>query len=411
MTAMTGATALEPQGAAPAATGGEPVAVSPEAAEAAEAALRAQAARERAANRNPLVIPVTGIFLLLLVQAMIMASPFLIPVTTAILGYFILNAPRRLLRKVGIPAPVSAAIFTFGLIGALVAGGLALSAPITNFVADIPRLVEEMLGALTGPGGLFGSIGEAASATQAAISGDAPPAPEEPVQVEVVSNGGIATSALAIAPSLLGQTVLSVCLLFFLVASGDLFIQKAVQSVDRFEDKKKTVLTIHTIESRLGNYLGAITVINAGLGVAIGLAMWWWGLPSPWLIGIMGMVLNFIPFVGAILGSGIAGIIGFVTFGDPWAALGVLVTYYVLTAFEGQFITPTLVGQRLRLNIVMVFLSVAFFAWIWSIMGMVVAVPLLIVLKVVCDSVPRLRKIGLFLGEAEGFTPGETRRN
>ena len=71
--------------------------------------------------------------------------------------------------------------------------------------------------------------------------------------------------------------------------------------------------------------------------------------------------------------------------------------------------TPTLVGQRLRLNVVAVFLAVAFFAWIWSVMGMVVAVPMLIVVKVVCDSIPRLRRVGLFLGDAEGFIPGSVR--
>lgn len=406
-TIAPGAVAREPQDQASDVASAAPV-VAEAAPEISEAAARAAAARERSANRNPLVVPVTGIFLLLLVQAMIMASPFLIPVTTAILGYFILNAPRRLLQKLGIPAPVSAALFTLTIVGVLATGGVLLATPISNFITDIPTLLEEALGTLTGPDGPFGSLGAAADATQEVLgTGDA----EEPMQVEVVDNSGIATSVVAVAPGLVGQMVLSVCLLFFLVASGDLFIQKAVQASDRFEDKKNTVMTIRTIETRLGNYLGAIAVINAGLGIAVGLGMWWWGLPSPWLIGLMATVLNFIPFVGAILGSLVAGIIGFVTFGEVWPALGALLTYYALTAFEGQFVTPTLLGRRLQLNIVMVFLAVAFFAWIWSVMGMVVAVPLLIVLKVVCDGVPKLRKIGLFLGEAEGFIPGETRRD
>lgn len=374
-----------------------------------EAATRAAAARERAANRSPLVVPVTGIFLLLLIQAMIMASPFLIPVTTAILGYFILNAPRRLLKRLGIPAPVSAALFTLGLATLLGLGGMMLAVPIADFIANLPYLVDEVLDAMSSPNGALEAIADAADATERALDGGGEA--DETVQVEVVDDGSLATSVAAVAPGLLSQIVFAVCLLFFLVASGDLFIQKAVQVVDRFEDKKKTVMTIHTIESRLGNYLGAITLINSGLGVAIGLGMWWWGLPSPWLIGLMATALNFIPFVGAVLGSLVAGIVAFVTFGDGWTALGVLLTYYALTSFEGQFITPTLVGQRLRLNIVMVFLSVAFFAWIWSVMGMVVAVPLLIVLKVVCDSIPKFRKVGLFLGEAEGFIPGEARRD
>ncbi len=373
------------------------------------AAERAAAARARSATRDPLVVPVTGIFLLLLVQAMIMASPFLIPVTTAILGYFILNAPRRLLGRVGIPAPVSAAVFTLSL-GAVLAAALDGARRAGLGVRDRPARVcsTRRSRRSPAPAAPLASLADAADATERALENEGA---GDPVQVEVVENAGIATSVAAIAPTLIGQIVFAMCLLFFLVASGDLFIQKAVQVVDRFEDKKKTVTTVRTIESRLGNYLGAIALINSGLGVAIGLGMWWWGLPSPYLIGLMATVLNFVPFVGAVIGAGIAGVIGFVTYGDVWPAFGALATYYLLTSFEGQFVTPALVGQRLRLNIVMVFLFVAFFAWIWSIMGMVVAVPMLIVLKVVCDSVPRLRKVGLFLGESEGFVPGETRKD
>ena len=356
--------------------------------------------------RHPLAVPVTGIFILLVVQALTFASGFLLPVSAAVLGYFILNAPRRGLEKLGVPAPVAAALFTAIIAGALVFGAYVLSEPLTDFVLDLPSLLDETVATLTGPGGPLEPFTMAAEATSEVVEAGGG---QDPVQVEVVSDGGIATSLFAVAPGLLSQVVFALCLLYFLVASGDLFIHKAVQAADRFEDKRKTVQTFRTIERGLGNYLGAITLINIGLGVAIGLAMWLWGMPSWYLYGMMATVLNFVPFVGAVLGAGIAGISGYVETMDLWRGAGVMATYYALTAFEGQFVTPTLVGQRLRLNITMVFLSVAFFAWIWSIMGMVVAVPMLIVAKVICDRVPRLNKVGLFLGDAEGFliTEGE----
>ncbi|UWQ21132.1 AI-2E family transporter [Jannaschia sp. W003] len=384
----------------------------------------ASAAAPEKRTRHPLAVPVTGIFIILLVQALTVASGFLLPVTAAVLGSLVLNGPRRGLERIGIPAPVTAAVFTTS-IGVLLAIAIAMLAdPITEFVKDIPTLLDDAMDTLTGPGGLLEPFTEAAEATQeamgnaadpalaaapGAVPGAAPaaPAPEPATPVEVVATGGIATTLFAAAPGLLSQTVFAMCLLFFLVASGDLFIQKAVQVADRFQDKRATLKTIRTIERGLGNYLGAIALINAGLGVAIGIAMWLWGLPSPWLLGIMATVLNFIPFVGAVVGAGVAGVTGFVHYADPWSALGVFATYYALTSFEGQFVTPTLVGQRLRLNVVMVFLSVAFFAWIWSVVGMIVAVPMLIVAKVVCDSIPRFAKIGLFLGDAEGFIPRE----
>ncbi|MFO6466231.1 AI-2E family transporter [Jannaschia sp. KMU-145] len=357
-------------------------------------------------KRHPLAVPITGIFILLLIQALFFAAEFLIPVTSAVLGYFILNAPRRGLGRIGVPAPVAAALFTVTIGVALVFGGMMAADPIQEFVTDIPGLLSQVMGQLTGPGGPLEAFTVAADATGDVL---AEAGAERPMQVEVVSDSGLASTVFAIAPALLSQVVFAMCLLFFLTASGDLFIQKAVQVVDRFEDKRTTVQTIRTIEARLGNYLGAITLINIGLGVVIGAAMWWWDLPSPWLIGLMATVLNFIPFVGAVIGAGIAGTIAFVTFMDPWAGLGVFGTYYALTSLEGQFVTPALVGTRLRLNVTMVFLSVAFFAWTWSVMGMVVAVPMLIVVKVICDAIPKFRKVGLFLGDAEGFVPGEKR--
>jgi predicted PurR-regulated permease PerM len=357
-------------------------------------------------STHPLTVPVTGIFLLMLVHALIIASAFLIPVTSALLAYFLLNAPRRGLAKLGISAPFAATIFTLLMGATLTLSTMAFIEPITDFIENIPILIGDVKSMASSEGGPFEALNRAAEATSEAVA-DATGGGSNPMKVEVVDGPDMATTVVTIAPGVLSQLVFTICLLFFLVASGDLFIEKAVQVMDRFEDKKKTVITIHTIERRLGNYLGSIALINSGLGICIGVGMWFWGMPSPWLIGLMGAVLNFVPFVGAIVGSLIAGMIALVTFMDPWSAIGVILTYYGLTAFEGQFVTPTLLGKRLQLNAVVVFLSVAFFAWIWSVIGMVIAVPMLVVLKVMCDGIHRFRKIGLFLGDAQGFASEE----
>jgi predicted PurR-regulated permease PerM len=359
-----------------------------------------------------LSFPIWGVFWLLVVYALIYAADILVPITAAVMGYFLLNAPRRGLARLGLPDAVSAALFTIVLIAALFLGGLALAEPMVDFVRNIPSLIDEVLASANAPGGLLEPFTQAAEATEEAVEqAQAPTGEAGPVEVEVVNEGpGLSSSVVTIAPGLLSQIVLAVALFYFLVSSGDLFIQKAVQAADRFEDKRATLRTVRTIEARLGNYLGAITLINVGLGVAIGGAMWLYGMPSPFMIGAMATVLNFIPFAGAVIGALVAAVVGFVSFGTLGAAAGAFAIYYALTAFEGQFVTPTLVGQRLRLNVVAVFLAVAFFAWCWSIMGMVVAVPMLIVAKVVCDSIPRLNRVGLFLGDAEGFLPREVRR-
>lgn len=342
-----------------------------------------------------LAIPITGIFVILLLQALVWASDFLIPVTAAILGYFVLNRPRRWLSGFGIPPIISAAIFTAILtcLGALLL--IQLSAPAAQFIEDLPSLVEEIKQKLSAAGGTLEAINDATVAAEEIVADQK----KETVEVEVVSNTGFAAALFSMAPGFLSRILFTLILLFFLVASGDMFLMKTLQSVERFSDKRRAVAVLHSIEDRLGYYLGGIALINFGLGVAIGVAMSLWGMPSAIVLGFMAFGLNFVPFLGGLMGATIAAAIAFVSLDGTWAAVGVFATYIILTSIEGQLVTPMLISRRMRLNTTVVFLTVAFFAWIWSVMGMVVALPILIVIKIVCDETDSLKTLGLFLGD------------
>lgn len=222
------------------------------------------------------------------------------------------------------------------------------------------------------------------------------------VEVAAPSSGTSITSAvLSMGPTIVSQTVFTLIFLFFLLASGDLLYLRIVQSFDTMAEKRSAYNALREIETSLGSYLGAITIINVGLGVVSGLAMWAWGMPSPLLWGIAAAVLNYIPYIGAALGYVGAALVALVVFDDGWTALLVGGTYFALTSLEGQFITPYFVSWRLQLNAVVVFLTVAMWAWLWSVLGMVVAVPMLVVIRVLSAHIPALQKFGNFLaGEA-----------
>ncbi len=349
-----------------------------------------------------LEVPVFGIFCLLLLQAMVWASDFLIPVTAACLGYFVLNKPRRLLAKVGVAPVFSAAIFTAMVTALIVFLLVQLSAPTAQFIEDLPSLMDEIKEKLSAAGGTLEAIKDATVAAEEIIEDQ----DAETVEVEVVSNTGIAATIFSMAPGFLSRILFALILLFFLIASGDMFLTKTVQSFDRFADKRRAVEVVHSIEERLGYYLGGISLINAGLGVAVAIAMYIWGLPSPILFGFMAFGLNFVPFLGGLLGATIAAAIAFVSLDGTWAAAGVFATYVVLTSIEGQFITPLVISRRMRLNTTVVFLFVAFFAWIWSIIGMIVALPILIVVKIACDETKSLRTLARFLGDMDDDAAG-----
>ncbi|WP_299961011.1 AI-2E family transporter [uncultured Roseobacter sp.] len=351
----------------------------------------------RNAPSQRLEIAAIGIFCLLLLQGLVWASDFLIPVTAAFLGYFVLNRPRRWLSTLGVAPVVSAALFTSILAALIVLLLVQLSAPAAQFIEDLPSLMEQIKQKLSTSGGTLEAINDAAVAAEEIIADQ----DAETVAVEVVSNTGVAATIFSMAPGFLSRILFALILLFFLVASGDMFLTKTVQSFDRFRDKRRAVEVLHSIEDRLGYYLGGITIINAGLGVAVAVAMTLWGLPSAVLLGFMAFGLNFVPFLGGLAGATIAAAITFVSLDGTWAALGVFGTYIFLTSIEGQLITPMVISRRMRLNTTVVFLFVAFFAWIWSVMGMVVALPVLIVLKIACDETKSLQTLARFLGDLE----------
>lgn len=342
-------------------------------------------------------VPLMGIFIIALVAGLVSAANFLIPVTAAILSYFVFSRPRRALERLGLPSMLIATLFT-SILFVMVGAGIAWFAePVAVLIDDMPILMQDMQAKLGDSNGALAKVNEAAKAIDDAV-GNA--SEKRAMEVEVVSEGSTSVTILTMAPKVMSQVIFAIFLTFFLIGSGDFFALRTVESLPTLRDKRRAVEIIKTIEDRLGRYLGGIAVINAGLGLSIGAAMYWWELPNAVAIGVMAFVLNFIPFLGAVVGAGIAGLVAFVSFDQAWQAFGVFMTYMALTSIEGQVVTPLMISRRMQLNTPILFLIVAFFAYIWSVVGMVVAVPVLIVVKIVCDEIEGLQPLGHFLGDS-----------
>lgn len=373
---------------------------------------------------------VVGIFLILLSAFVIEARSFLMPVTLALLLFFVFVPVRRILARLGIRAPAAAGIITFGMLAVVGIIGLVAWGPVAQLMENAPQIssrleqrfaeirasmrpIEEAaakLDQISGGGGAEAPDGaqviENGGTTAVVAAEPASSAPgSEDITVEVKADATAAPSTMqrlmTLGPAIGGQVVFMLVLLYFMLASGDLLYLKIVQSFDSMHDKRAAYTALRDIEDALGAYLGAITMINAGLGVAIGLAMWAWGMPSPVLWGVAGFILNYIPYIGALAGTVAGALVALFVFDGLWNPAMVGLTFLVLTSLEGQFVTPYFVSRRLRLNEVVVFVTVALWAWFWSVLGMVVAVPLLVVARVLAEHIPGLEKFGNFLaGEA-----------
>lgn len=187
-------------------------------------------------------------------------------------------------------------------------------------------------------------------------------------------------------------------LLYFLLASDDMFLRKTIAVTPRFSDKKRAVDIAHQVEIAVSRYLVTVAFINVILGVAVGIAMYLMGVPNPVLWGVMVGLLNFIPYIGDIVSFSVLAVVGLLTFDPLWQSLMVPGVFYLLTAIEGYFITPLIVSRRLSLNPVVIILSVLCWGWIWGVPGALLAVPILVAIKTVCDRVESLQVFGEYLG-------------
>ncbi|MGC8201182.1 AI-2E family transporter [Aliiroseovarius sp. PTFE2010] len=337
---------------------------------------------------------VVGIFIILCVHTLHWAAGFLVPITAAFLGFLVTLPLESRLRRIGIPSSVTAASVCTALSGVILFVLFSISAPVAQLLEDLPDLVQSMRYDMASIGGeMVENLQEAQEAAEE-VMGEEPSA----VTVKVDTEGGILARLMATAPTLGGQIILSVVLMFFLISSGQTFLRKLVAIGGDFREKRATVEVVQRVSVKLGSYLSGITFINAGLGVVVGIAMWLLDVPDPVMFGFIAFSFNFVPYLGAVAGASLAAIVGYSDAGSLWSSAGIFAVYMVLTSIEGQLVTPYLLSGRLRLNPTLIFLTVAFFAWIWSVIGMVVAVPILIAAKIILDEHPATRPIGLFLG-------------
>jgi len=170
-----------------------------------------------------------------------------------------------------------------------------------------------------------------------------------------------------------------------------------VQVMPTLTDKKRVVETARDIQRHVSMYLGTITLINIAIGLVVALAMYLLGMPNPLLWGALLTVLNYIPYLGPLVCIAIVGLVSLLTFDTPVQILLPPAVILAVNIVEGQFLTPILAGRRLALSPVAVFLSLVVLGWIWGTIGVLIAVPMLVTTRLVCEHIESLNPIATFL--------------
>ena len=338
---------------------------------------------------------IKGLFILALFYTFYFARSLLLPVVLAVLLSLILYPAVRCLKRVFIPEPVGAAIVVISVAALLGTALYQLFEPASEWFSKMPRVTQQIERKLFNVRKSMQEMSKAAEKVEAltTVDGAAKPQATQVVAREPSLMSRIMTGTQSILVSA-GATLI---LLFFLLASGDLFMRKLVRVLPTLTDKKKAVGLARTIQSAMATYLFTITCINVGLGVITTIALHVLGMPNPLLWGVMVALFQYVPYVGPAVSGTILTVVAFITFDELHDIMMVPLVFFTLVTIEGQVITPFLTGRRLTLNPVMVFLSMLLWGWIWGVVGALMAVPIVMTLKIFCDHIASLHAIGEFV--------------
>ena len=341
-------------------------------------------------------VALTGIFVLLLFYTLYFARPFVLPVVLALLLNFLLSPAVRGLKRLRIPESIGAMIVLLAVVSTIGYGAYRLSGPASEWLDKAPQGMREVEREIRDIQRPVQDVQRAAEEVEEQVGRLA--GRDRSREVAVQDGGGLTGAILDRTTAFVGGVLVVIVLLYFLLASGDMFLRKLVRVLPRFEEKKRAIEIARKTERHVSTYLVTLTLINVGLGIVVAIAMKLTGMPNPVLWGVLAAVLNFVPYLGPIVTVGILSLVSLLTFDDLGRAVIPPAVYFAVNFFEGSFVTPSLLGRRLTLNPVVVFIGLIFWGWMWGIAGALLAVPILATFKIFCDHIDPLAPIGEFLG-------------
>ena len=336
----------------------------------------------------------SGILMLMVLYTLYFSAPIMIPITLAFMLNFLLSPMVLWLERIHIPLGIGAALVLAGALG--VGGGAVylLSEPAAEWASQAPKNLRDLEFKLQELKKPIEEIKRATERVDELTDLDQ----REEKQVVALGNANLMTILLEGTPTLLAGVLVILITLYFLLASGDSFLSKLVSSIPRLREKKRAVEIVRKIQGDVSIYLFTVTLINLGLGVFTSIATYFLGVPNPLLWGAMAAVFNFAPYIGALASTLVLTLVGLSTFEVTSHALIVPAVFVMLTVLEGQLVTPMILGSRLALSPVIVFLGILFWGWFWGVIGALMAVPILVSLKIVCENVETLRPLSRFMG-------------
>ena len=337
------------------------------------------------------------------------AASVLIPIVLAVLISYAVDPMVLGLARARLSRTIGAAIVLLALVGAAGIATYGLTDQVMAIVEQVPEAAERVRTRLRAhrrtPGALETVQRAATEVEKTATEASRPtPAPRGVQKVQIVepafSAGNYVWWGGVGLVGGIGQLALILFLVYFLLISGDLYKRKLVKIAGpTLTDKKITVEILDDINHQIADFIRVQVLTSVLVGAATMVALWWLGL-NQWVVwGLLAGVFNSIPYLGPVIVTGGLGVVALLQFDDVMKTIVVCTAALVITSLEGFLLTPALMGRAARMNPVAIFIGLLFWSWIWGVWGTILAVPMLMMLKAICDHVEDLPPIGELLGE------------
>lgn len=338
---------------------------------------------------DPRTIFLGGLFFLACLAVLFVARDVVLPIVLALVLKLLLQPLVRALERLRLPKAAGAllalllVLVVLGLIAALLTG------PAAKWLGDLPTAWPKLQER-------FSFVHEPFAAMQRILRELGIDMGKEDSLLQV-NPGALLGTVFSGTGEVASRLVETLLILFYLLVFGETFLRRMVEILPRFDDKRQAVeISLH-IERDLSAYLLAITAINAVVGAATASVMWGCRIPDPVLWGVTAFCLNFVPILGPVCAVLVFALVGLMSKGGVWTALLPPALYLCIHLLEGEIITPMILARRFTINPVAVMLALIFWYWMWGVVGAILAVPIMAIVKIVCDRLRPLRAIGHFL--------------
>lgn len=341
------------------------------------------------------VLAVLAVFYTLYVLRVIV-----VPVAFALVLAVVFAPAIRVLSRWHIPPPVGALFVVALVAGVTAAGAYRLWRPALEWIERAPAVLDNIEARIRDLKAPVEDVAAQAAEAGEQVERIASLSPPDQPEVEL-SPPGIVETFVANAQLRTGQAVVALALLYLLLATRLAVVREILRG--RLGTNGQDVEEVaQDLESGISRYFATVIAINAALGVVLGVVVYVIGMPNALLWGVMAASLNFVPYVGAVVGISVLGAAALLTFDSLGLVLLTVFAYLTLTSLEGMLVTPMILGRRMFMNPVVIFLSVIFWGILWGVPGMLMAIPLLVIVKRLSERSLRLAPIARIINALPG---------